>query len=135
MHVVSNHYRDLFAQLRRRPGMFGLHTYREIAAYVNGVDGATEGELLAGFREFLQLQLDRRSAFAWEALVLLMVVPGFSESTPRELPSDQEAAARDRAFDLLDTFLELIGSPGGRDRILREFHDREQGLGSPAGQS
>jgi hypothetical protein len=93
MTAMLAHYRELFARVRRYPGMFGVHTYRELAAYVDGCDAGTSQLLLEGFHEWLQLRLGQYSPFRWSGIVLQMAVPGWDPQGPRQLPKAQEAAA------------------------------------------
>lgn len=121
MTAMLAHYRELFARVRRYPGMFGVHTYRELAAYVDGCDAGTSQLLLEGFHEWLQLRLGQYSPFRWSGIVLQMAVPGWDPQGPRQLPRAQEAAALDQAFDLLDEFLQVREQRDGLKRIFRDF--------------
>ena len=51
MVAMPTHYWELFARVRRYPGMYGVKTYREAAAFVDGCNAATGGMLLDGLHE------------------------------------------------------------------------------------
>ncbi len=113
-------HRQMLRSVRLRPGMyFGGSTlrYDQLVAFVTGVDMGSQGALLAGFREFLILKYDGGSNLWWSALVMRLRVP--DASIPLETEDDQ--AAVNGLFDLLDEFLAETGSAFGATRIYHEY--------------
>ena len=113
-------HRQMLRSVRLRPGMyFGGSTlrYDQLVAFVTGVDVGSQGALLAGFRELLVLKYDGGSNLAWFALVVRLRVP--DASIP--LGPEDDQAAVDGLFDLLDEFLAETGAAFGPARIYHEY--------------
>jgi hypothetical protein len=63
-------YRELFAALHKRPGMYGLDgSFAQFCIFLNGCDAATSWSLLAGFNEWLLVRYDEETSFGWTALI------------------------------------------------------------------
>jgi hypothetical protein len=61
-------YRELFADVRRRPGMFGMDgTFHNLTTFVRGCEAGNDWQLLTGFREWLVTRVDGGDNFVWEA--------------------------------------------------------------------
>ncbi|MGH3736279.1 MAG: hypothetical protein ACRDT6_11760 [Micromonosporaceae bacterium] len=102
-------YRELFANVAKRPRMYGLDGSDAAAvAFVSGVQAATSGLALTGFREWLQVRLGEVSSLAFDALVA---------RTGQDLFGclDEFLAVRDSGHGLesiYDAYLELLRSEG-----------------------
>jgi excisionase family DNA binding protein len=109
-------HRELLRMVRKRPGMYlgtGDLDFRRLIAFLAGLDlGAG---LLDGFREYLILRLGERSSLWWASLALRLTVP---HASPMPAGEDDDRAAVDGLFDLLDEFLAEF--PVGRRRRLFE---------------
>lgn len=113
-------YRTLFRNIRARPGVYFLGSefgYDQLTALVGGVDIGSQHSLLAGFREFLILELDGGNNLAWPELALRLSVP----DTGRPLDPDADRTAVDGLFDLLDEFLAEVTDSRARTRIYHEY--------------
>jgi hypothetical protein len=119
-------FRELLSRLRRRPGMFGVTTFGELAAFVNGCDAATNGMLLEGFHEWLQMRIGRHSSLTWPAIVAEMSAPDREGKDPVELSAEEFERVCGCACDLLDEFLRLRGTRNGLKRIHNDFHRWER---------
>ena len=63
-------YPNLFTQIHRRPGMFGLDgSYGQYCAFINGLDAGNDWRLLTGFREWLVTRLEKGDNLGWPGLV------------------------------------------------------------------
>ncbi|MGW4644704.1 hypothetical protein ACWEN6_39780 [Sphaerisporangium sp. NPDC004334] len=64
------------AEIHRRPGSYGLDgSYRAFATFIAGFHAGSGHTLLAGFREWLIVQVNRGNNLVWEALVLMLAFP------------------------------------------------------------
>jgi hypothetical protein len=104
-------YQELFAQIHRRPSLFGLDgEYHTFTAFVHGCEAGNDWQLLAGFREWLVTRLGSGDSLAWEGLVLRLAFPdrdhGPGRDELRAEPQLNETAVR-TLFGLLDEFLEV----------------------------
>lgn len=98
---------DLPADIRRRPGAYGLDgTFWCYAAYLNGCHEGSGRTALAGFREWLAEELGHGTNLIWEALALRPVLPAVDASRFRSLTADEDAAAVTGLFNLLGQFRE-----------------------------
>lgn len=122
-------YRELFQQIRERPGMWGLDgSYGQFCAFLQGCDAGNAWSLLTGFREWLVVRFKeahRPDNVAWEGLILWLAFPECWRATSLwadssvavytlELPAgtrtdppetnDHARRAVDLLFDLLDAF-------------------------------
>ncbi|MGK8524602.1 hypothetical protein ACRS6B_25020 [Nocardia asteroides] len=113
-------YRELLRNVSARPGMYFAGSelgYDKLVAFITGVDIGSQGSMLAGFREFLILKLDGGDNLAWFGLVIRICVP----AAARPLGGDDEKAAVDGLFDLLDEFLAETADHHARTRIYHEY--------------
>lgn len=67
--------RDRLADVRRRPHLYGLTTFGEVAAFVTGMDAATEWRFLEGFRGWLASRSNLGPNIAWQVLVIKIAYP------------------------------------------------------------
>lgn len=66
---------ERLADVRRRPHAYGLTTFGEVAAFVTGMDAATEWQFPDGFRQFLAARSRLGPNLAWQVLVIRMAYP------------------------------------------------------------
>lgn len=116
-------YRKLFADVHRRPGLFGLDgSFHDFTVFVRGCEAGNDGQLLAGFREWLVARCRDGNNLVWEALVLRQAFP---DGPPRreQLEADPELgrAAADTLFRLLDDYLRRRDEPGGLAKVFDEY--------------
>lgn len=97
--------RDRIADVRRRPRLYGLTTFGEVAAFVNGVDAATDWKFLEGFREWLAVRSDLGANLAWPVLVVKIAYPGEVNDFWVAASHAESAEAFTVLFDELDSFL------------------------------
>lgn len=121
----SVNYQELFADVRRRPGMFCLDgTFHDFTVFVRGCEAGNDWQLLTGFREWLVTRVGGGDNLIWEALVLRLAFPEQSHGPTREeLAKDSviNNAAVERLFELLDEFLQLRAEHGGVAKIFDEY--------------
>ncbi|MET9029356.1 hypothetical protein ABZW96_27625 [Nocardia sp. NPDC004168] len=118
-------YREVLRDVRSRPGMFFGRSelgYDKLVAFITGLDIGSQDSMLTGFREFLILKLDGGDNLVWSGLVVELCVP----AADRPLSGDDEQAAVDGLFDLLDEFLAETSDPRARSRIYHEYFLRLQ---------
>jgi hypothetical protein len=126
-------YRELFAALRKRPGIYGLDgSFAQFCIFLNGCNAATSWSLLAGFNEWLLVRYDEETSFGWTALIKCLAFPerrrfdhetgAWLDRSPLDLRNASDnARAVDTLFQLLDEFLELRERPQGLMKIIREY--------------
>jgi len=122
---MLTYFRELFEHLRKRPGMFGVKTYAETAAFIDGCNAGTGGTLLQGFREWLEMRYGQPCSLVWPSMILLLMTPPLGGNY-RNLEPDAEAVAQDRMFELLDEFLAAKEPRDGLYSIFGEhriWHD------------
>lgn len=90
-------------------------SYEQLVAFVQGLEFGSPG-LLSGFRELMILKVGDGANLGWPALVTRLVAPDAGGT----LRPDEEQAAIDGLFDLLDEFLAETGVRGSWD-IAREY--------------
>lgn len=114
-------HRELLRQVRRRPGMFFGRSdvnFDKLVAFLVGLDLGARGGLLNGFREYLILRLGEESSLWWPALAIKVTAPG---AAPRPDTHDDDRAAVDGLFDLLDEFLAEFPEGHSRSRLFQEY--------------
>ncbi|MGZ6391123.1 MAG: hypothetical protein ACXWQZ_17935, partial [Ktedonobacterales bacterium] len=79
-------YRELFQQIRARPGMWGLDgSYGQFCAFLRGCDEGNARSLLTGFREWLVVRFKeshRPDNVDWSGLILWLAFPECWRATP-----------------------------------------------------
>jgi hypothetical protein len=90
------------------------------AALIQGFDLASNGGLLAGFREWLIVKLGYGNNLAWSALVLRLVFPD-AESPRQCLQSAEQKHVVALLFGLLEEFWQERESPNGLRRIYLKY--------------
>ena len=139
-------YRQLFEAVRRRPRMYIMdERFATFAAFVRGCEAGNDGQLLAGFREWLVVRRGGGRNLAWEALVLHEAGlrpqdlrapeggpdgradggPGGSAEGGPEGGSGRNALAVATLGRLLDEFLRLRAERGALERIFRDYLEVE----------
>jgi hypothetical protein len=113
-------YEELFANIRRRPEMFGLDgSFQGFCAFLLGIDYGNDRKFLIGFREMLVVQLGAGANLTWPALVLRVAFPD-RDSVDRDRLAEPEANRR--AVDALFTWLaEFRTRTAEQDGLLRIF--------------
>jgi hypothetical protein len=114
-------YRTLFAEIHRRPGLYGLDgSYAQFCVFIDGVDTGNDRQLLTGFREWLVTRLGTGNNLVWRGLVLHLAFPG-AGAAGRDVSTDPDRnrVAVDALFALLDEFLERRRAHGA----LAEIYD------------
>lgn len=116
-------YRTLFAEVRERPGLYGLDgSFREFCAFVTGADAGNDWQLLTGFRELLVVRVGTGNNLTWVGLVLRLAFPDAESGWPGLLTTpDGDRAAVATLFRLLDEFLERRAAPGEPAGIFAEY--------------
>jgi hypothetical protein len=116
-------YRTLFAEIHRRPGMYGLDgSYGQFCAFIQGVDAGNDWQLLAGFREWLVTRLGSGNNLAWQGLVPHLAFPG-TDAAGRDVLASPERGrtAVDTLFALLDEFFALRGNTAALVQIYDDY--------------
>ncbi|MFH9651111.1 hypothetical protein ACIOHR_20065 [Streptomyces anulatus] len=116
-------YRQLFADVRRRPGSYGLSgSFWETVAFISGCDAGNSWGLLIGFREWLALKADTEANLAWPFLVLKVAkVTAGDSGAGRELSGADEAKALEVLFEELDSFLSARNGAHGATVIIAKY--------------
>jgi hypothetical protein len=139
-------YRELFQQIRKRPGMWGLDgSYGQFCAFLEGCDVGNASSLLTGFREWLMVRFKeshRPDNEAWSGLILWLAFPECWRATPlwadksvavyslelpagtRTDPAETNGHARkavELLFDLLDAFWQDREQFRGLIKIFAEY--------------
>jgi hypothetical protein len=109
-------FRDLFEQLGSRPRMYLPDArYHTLVAFVEGCNAATDWKLLAGFNEWVAVQvLGRESSFHWSVIVASKFFPAIlEEPSTVKIPSELEGPASEELLRFVDSFLRArrVGSP------------------------
>ncbi|WP_140158039.1 hypothetical protein [Micromonospora sp. NBS 11-29] len=97
--------RDRLSEVRRRPHLYGLTTFGEVAAFVTGMDAATEWKFLKGFREWLAYKSDLGANLAWQVLVIRIAYPSEENAFWVAASHDESGEAVAVLFEELDSFL------------------------------
>ncbi|MFF3018216.1 hypothetical protein [Streptomyces sp. NPDC057939] len=116
-------YRQLFADVMRRPGSYGLSgSFRETVAFINGCDAGNSWGLLIGFREWLALKVDAEANLAWPFLVLKIAkVTARSSGAEMELSGVDDVKALQVLFEELDSFLSARNGAHGATLIIAKY--------------
>jgi hypothetical protein len=89
-----------------------------LVACLVGLDLGTRGGLLQGFREYLILRLGQEPSLWWPGLAITVTVPS---AAPWPDTEDDQRAAVDGLFNLLDEFLAEFPEGRGRGRLFHEY--------------
>jgi hypothetical protein len=116
-------YRKLFADVRRRPGMFTLDgSFHDFTVFVRGCEAGNDWQLLAGFREWLVTLCAGHDGLAWESLVLWQAFPdGPPGRDELQAGTELNTVAVETLFRLLDEFLHRRTEHGGLAAIFGEY--------------
>ncbi len=115
-------YPKLFAEIHRRPGMYGLDGgYRDYCTFLLGVDFGNDGMLLTGFKEMLVVRAGAGDNLVWSALVLHLAFPGLTSGWREEAAGAGRDTAVDTLFSLLAEFFERRSAHGGTAAIFDEY--------------
>ena len=96
---------ERLSDVGKRPHAYGLTTFGEVAAFVNGVDAATDWKFLAGFREWLASRSGLGESLAWPVLIVKMAYPAEASDFWRTASRNVSSAAVATLFDELELFL------------------------------
>lgn len=113
----------MFADVRRRPGNYGLDgTFREASAFVNGCDAGNSWGLLIGFREWLALKLGCEANLTWAGLILKLAnVDASLRPSVSNLSATEDERAVEVLFAELDEFLSARKGASDVGRILEKY--------------
>ncbi|WP_129840260.1 hypothetical protein [Streptomyces sp. RFCAC02] len=117
-------HRAQCAQLHARPALYGLKpSYGEAVTFLRGYDLATDGGALRGFTEWLVVRSGHRTSLAWPALALrtALAVPPDASFSAGALTEEQDRAAFDALFTLLDEFFAATQSPMALARMYSDY--------------
>jgi hypothetical protein len=122
-------------EVRQRPSMYlPSSSFDVVASYLMGIDTASGGEFLKGFREWLVLMVNYGNNFAWTELVLRVAFP--HEEDPRSYLrlASNESSAIDCLFRCLDEFLQAKQENQGLNSIFLRYDEwlRDQDWFSPS---
>lgn len=121
MTVSVRSYRELFSLMAARPRMYLMRDdFPTVVAYVEGCDQGNARALLAGFREWLITQAGCGDNLVWWSLVLKLALPE-SADDPGNLTPENDTAAKQTLYRLLDEFLELRDEHDGLPRIYAAY--------------
>lgn len=101
-------YRALLRQVARTPRMFVIFDdYHAIAGFVQGIDSATGGSLLAGFDPWLAERYGGWPNITWAAQIIHHRIPAIArqERSPQSLSDTESEILITDLFDQLDRFL------------------------------
>ena len=114
-------YRELFALVHTRPGMYGLDgSFKQFCIFVMGCDAGTSWSLLNGFRKWLATQLGSGYNLAWPALVELLAFPS-REQICAPLNDNENTLAVEALFRLLDEFLALPAESKDHADVTKKY--------------
>jgi len=100
--------------IRRRPGMFVTPVTLDcVMAFLTGYDVALLGGFLTGLREWLITRLGYGNNLAWTGLIC--------ETLKTEKQLDDDNAAIERLFVLLEQFTDVRNTHDGLRRIFAEY--------------
>ncbi|MER5624018.1 hypothetical protein ABT061_23580 [Streptosporangium sp. NPDC002544] len=112
-------YRQLFREIHKRPGMYGLDgSFKSYEAFLMGCDAGNDWGLFSGFREWLIMRLGSQSSFGWPGLVLQLALP---EKPSLPLSPESDAKAVELLFELLDQFMEERAPAHGVANIFEKY--------------
>jgi hypothetical protein len=115
--IVFEHYRELFASVRKRPLMYLPRAdYASVVAFIMGCDEGTSRMLLTGFREWLVTRVGCGDHLVWWSLAARLTEP-VGPKNIREMNPELDARTVETLFELLDEFLALRQEEDGLPRI------------------
>ncbi|GAB3360655.1 hypothetical protein [Amycolatopsis echigonensis] len=115
-------YRKLFAEIHRRPELYGLDgSYHDYCTFLLGVDAGNDRQLLTGFRESLVPQVGTGDNLVWPSLVLHLAFPGRTAGWHDEVAGAGRQVANDLLFSLLDEFFRKREERSGTAAIFDEY--------------
>jgi hypothetical protein len=92
--------------------------YNSAVSFLLGFDSAREGEILAGFREWLIVKLGYGNNLAWSELVLRLAYPE-PGARPCELPATDQERLVGLLFATIEEFWKLREEAGGHQELIR----------------
>ncbi|MET8233448.1 hypothetical protein ABZS77_22540 [Micromonospora sp. NPDC005298] len=118
MTITITTYRDLFANVRKRPGMWLIRDdFASVVAFVEGCDQGNARTLLTGFQPWLVTRAGCLNNHVWWSIVAHLTEP-IGPKKVRDMDPHLDARTVETLFDLLDEFLELRDEHDGLNRIL-----------------
>lgn len=119
-------YRKLFADVNRRPSVYGLDgSYRQHVAFITGCDAGNDWGLLVGFPEWLAMKVEAEANVTWSSLVLQVVGLTAASGHPADEESDSKAV--EALFALLDDFLSQRAGAKGASSIISRYITNRRG--------
>ena len=114
----------LLESVRKHPGMYLSRVEFDLAvAFLDGFDLASNGGLLAGFKEWLVVKLDFAHDLTWPGLVLLLTFPQMDSPGSQLLQGDNQKRAVESLFGLLEAFWQEREASEGLRRIYRQYEE------------
>lgn len=118
--TAVKHARETILHAVQRPAMYGVQTFREMNAFLCGVDVALEKQVLLGFYEWLHVTLDPEERWtSCEALIINSV--GLKLENGPNFGLDE--AADEQCRQLLRRFLEEFFAEAETDQGLTKIRD------------
>ncbi|MFC3500117.1 hypothetical protein ACFOOK_03935 [Micromonospora krabiensis] len=118
MTITITNYRELFANIRKRPRMWLIRDdFATVVAFVDGCNEANARSLLTGFQPWLVTQAGCLDNHVWWSIVAHLTEPAGARDVG-DMDADLDARAVETLFDLLDEFLELRDERDGLNRIF-----------------
>jgi|GEM_PF-1878025 len=112
-------FKGLVQKLCKQPGMWVSKPYfPSVCAYIRGYDDAREGGPLAGFREWLIVQLDDGNNLSWEGLVRKIIFRSEISDVPVQAQEEMESLLK--LASLIDEYL-VFRSLNGITKIYYDY--------------
>jgi hypothetical protein len=119
--ININSYRELFTNIRLRPGMWLIRPdFACVVAFVDGCNEANARTLFTGFHEWLVTRAGRGDNHTWWSLIQDLTEP-VGPKYISTMPADLDARMVATLFDMLDEFLELREERDGLRRIFAAY--------------
>lgn len=120
--------REFLNNFRKRPWMFvNPVNYSTAAAFLKGIDHATEGGFLAGFKEWLAMKVGGFDNHLWTGLIPYVVFPDDDDPWHKAQQTENQERMLACLFDCLEQYLEDRNQFGGLQLILVRHHNWYRG--------
>jgi len=108
---------------RARPTMYIVRVeFDTVAAYIQGLNAATNNSLLLGFPEWLVPKRDGGTNLMWSELVLELAFPGVPDARAKLEQPANHVKAIECLFSNLEEFWSERSAPNGMRAIYLRFH-------------
>lgn len=129
---VRDAYRELFASVRDRPGMYVITEgrYDVVVAFLLGCDLGNAGGLLRGFEEWLLQQYGGHRNVHWSGLIREIAFRESSDSPHNgDFTDEQHRQAVALLWELVDRFLGESGTVHDTRKIYRGYWEWQEARG------